>query len=70
MSAAGPGRAHEYLGPGEHADHLGLTCQAGEQSGCPIVMGIVVGEMGDQYAGVQDDHAGHSWRSASRSPGW
>ncbi len=67
--AARSGRGNEYLGPSEDTDRLGFAGQAAQQPSCPFVVGVAACEVSYQHTGIQYDHAGHSWRSLSRSPG-
>lgn len=65
----GSRRGDERLRQADRAGAQGLGTRVGEQALRPLMMGIARIEMGDEDAGVEDDHSGQSPRSRSSSPG-
>lgn len=59
----------QRLGEADRAGSQRLGAACAEQSACLGVMGVALVEVGDQDAGIEDDHAGQSSRRRSSSPG-
>jgi hypothetical protein len=69
LKTASSGWSDERLGQGDGAGAQGLGTGIREQATRPLVMDIALVQVGDQDAGVEDDHSGQSSRSRSSSPG-
>ncbi len=63
------GRPDQHLGQGQGTCSQRFVDRAEQQPGGTNMMQVVRIEMSNQHAGVEHDHAGHSWRRASRKPG-
>ena len=54
------------LGQGEGTGNQAFVDRLEQQVGSPLVMSVARIKVRDEDAGVEDDHAGHSWRNVSR----
>ena len=63
---AGPGRPDEDFGERQRIGREFVIELAFNQLDGGVVMGVGSVENGDEHAGVEHDHGGHSERSSSR----